>query len=137
MVRQLMTAILTAVCLSPAADTTTALDESGITFTAEALEVGEHIGGTDITVAGDTVTFTLYYVDTECGPCVYRFEHEGKDLRVMRALDEGGGCDTEAEIVYAVKGMLIGVPKGAWNFKLMGVYEDSEDMLYGEMVKVR
>jgi hypothetical protein len=114
----------------------TDLPENSITFTCTSLLVSEP-GKSDFTVSGDTVSFTLYYVDITCNEYTYKFEREGKSLIVRRVTKSQDGCDKEAEQLYGFEGKMIHVPSGKHLFELESLIGDSKNTIFREVIKVK
>jgi len=111
-----------------------ASDSISFNYTILAPEVGE----SDVSVRGDTVSFTIFYVDADCGDGYeYRFEKRPRELVILRALLPEGRCSREDESLYGVKGALSGVPKGVYRFTLLTQTAVGTDAVFSEPIQVK
>lgn len=107
----------------------------GLVFSYEILEpVAET---SDISASGDTVFFTLYYIDVTCFDYKYEFEKRENQLAICRVANNPESCVTDSEQLYAVKGIIANVPKGKYLFELEASLGAGVYTLYHDVVTVR
>ncbi len=120
----------------PEQQSTPEVQENTINFTYTKLFVSEP-GQSEFTVSGDTVSFTLYYVDITCDEYIYEFERDGKSLIARRVTKNPTGCDKEVDQIYGVEGKFINVPSGKHLFELESLIGESKNTIFREVIKVR
>ena len=72
--------------------------------------------GSSVDAAGDTITFTLFYVDTDCPDYTYQLERIDDRLAVRRVNRDSSSCDSEYDAMYGVKGTITGIEAGMYQF---------------------
>jgi len=112
------------------------VQDNSITFTYSKLPVSEP-GQSDFTASGDTVSFSLFYVDITCDEYTYEFERDGKSLIIRRVTKNQDGCDKEAEQLYGFEGKMTGVPPGKHLFELESLIGDSKNTIFREVIRVK
>ncbi len=109
--------------------------EDSIIFVYEILE--PEAANPKIWTSGDTIKFKLYYVDVECEKYLYEFEKQKKSLIVSRITSSSDDCDRSSDLIYAVEGEIIHVPKGKFLFELESKIGDKTGSIFREVVIVK
>jgi hypothetical protein len=108
-----------------------------IHFSYQVLPV-ESPGNSDFTVSGDSVKFTLYYVDFFCDGFDYAFMRDSSKLIVRRVSREFDNCSKDEERIYGIEGLLTNVLKGKYFFELhTGTSDSTIEPMFREFVKVK
>jgi hypothetical protein len=86
---------------------------------------------------GDTVSFRLYYVDTDCSSYDYYLFARSDSLIVCRTSARGGDCNPEAQSLYGVEGVAANVPPGRYQFILQSTWGSTAETLFRDIVDVK
>jgi hypothetical protein len=101
------------------------------------LPVGEEPGASEISSSNDTVSFTFYFVDTECETFFYDYRLEKRALVVTRRPVDSLSCTTEGQAIYGLGGTIAGVAPGRYWFELRSTCGAIPEVLLKEAVEVR
>ena len=86
---------------------------------------------------GDTVSFRLYYVDTDCNSYDYYLFCRSDSLIVCRTSARAGDCDPEAQSLYGVGGVAVSIPPGRYQFILQSTWGNTAETLFRDIVDVK
>lgn len=92
--------------------------------------------GSYVRSRGDTVSFRLFYVDTDCSDYAYYLFARSDSLIVCRTSARSGDCDPEAQSLYGVEGVAANVPSGRYQFILQSTWGSTAETLFRDIVDV-
>lgn len=112
-----------------------------ISYTALQLDSipGDYVIGSH----GDTVTFALYFVDTDCRSYAYTAQLRKQSIVITRSPVQPDSsvttppCTAGSDALVGVEGFLTGVPSGTYWFELWTTCAGKGEQLMKDAVKVK